>query len=773
MYHSPVPFDREDALKKAEKFLRLGRLDAAIAEYQRVVDEVPSDWKTLNALADLYLRANQPGRATALFVRIADHLAGEGFSARAEAFYKRILKVEPHHERALDALAGLAIRQGILVEAKTYLLALARTRQGRGDRRGAAEALLRVNTLDPADFGARREAARTAAQGGNQDLAGTELVSIAADLSADGRRAEAIEVLQEGITLVPEHRILRERLMEYAIAARTFQPLTALTGSAADCVALSDRLAGAGWAEGAALALEEASGREVDDPAMASRLFGHHLDRDNLESARRFARTMSDWIALSEACEQSGDLTAAEGAVEEALRLEPESREAWARAARLRSGLGDHAGALEHLAGLQHTDDPATHLMAVESGLRSGRHDEALRRLAALLDDGRVGDAEAGSFVTTLARSDPAAGWPAMELLIDRLVDSVNPTAASEYLRDFTDRHPHHVGSLMKLVEVSVDIGSEEELTDAQERLAEAYLAVGSGAEARVIAEDMVSRSPQDPRRQDCLRRALALVGEPDPDRAVKDFVGQAAALEESLDPTLLPAELTVAAVDVPDSAQAARRLFELGPAAVDLSDILKEALDQDEATGDAAGSDAREIDLTEVLKELRPATVRAGTGSQKGSKMSDKPERSKLDEVFRDFREEVSRQTAADEAEQHYKVALTYRDMGMLDDAVRELEQAARAPKLRFDAASILARLLRDRGDAPTAIEWFERAAEAPAPTPEAGRALLYELGQALESCGEVARALAVYLELQADAGEYGDLKARIERLSRVQAEG
>ena len=152
---------------------------------------------------------------------------------------------------------------------------------------------------------------------------------------------------------------------------------------------------------------------------------------------------------------------------------------------------------------------------------------------------------------------------------------------------------------------------------------------------------------------------------------------------------------------------------------------------------------------------------------------MSDKPERSNLDEVFRAFREEVSRQTAADEAEQHYKVALTYRDMGMLDDAVRELEQAARAPKLRFEAASILARLLRDRGDAPTAIEWFERAAEAPAPTPEAGRALLYELGQALESCGEVARALAVYLELQADAGEYGDLKARVERLSRVQAEG
>lgn len=146
---------------------------------------------------------------------------------------------------------------------------------------------------------------------------------------------------------------------------------------------------------------------------------------------------------------------------------------------------------------------------------------------------------------------------------------------------------------------------------------------------------------------------------------------------------------------------------------------------------------------------------------------MADNPDPSNLDDVFRDFREEVSRQSESDEADQRYKVALTYRDMGMIDDAVRELEQAARSPRLRFDASALLARLLRDRGEVAHAIDWFERAAEAPAPTPEAGRQLLYELGQALEMSGESARALAVYLELQADAGEYHDTAARVARLS------
>jgi tetratricopeptide (TPR) repeat protein len=151
---------------------------------------------------------------------------------------------------------------------------------------------------------------------------------------------------------------------------------------------------------------------------------------------------------------------------------------------------------------------------------------------------------------------------------------------------------------------------------------------------------------------------------------------------------------------------------------------------------------------------------------------MPDRPDPSNLDDVFRDFRDEVSRQSAVDQAEQHYKVALTYRDMGMIDDAVRELERAAKSPRLRFDASALLARLLRDRGDVASAVEWFERAAEAPAPTPEAGRQLLYELGQALEDSSETSRALAVYLELQADARDFRDVTARVDRLSRVQTE-
>src|SRR5206468_1006455 len=108
---------------------------------------------------------------TSLLAHIADILARDGFVPRAEAFYKRILKVSPANEHALARLADITSRQGILVEAKGHLLALARAQQARGDRRAATETLLRVGALDAGDVATRLEAARAAASGGDADLA--------------------------------------------------------------------------------------------------------------------------------------------------------------------------------------------------------------------------------------------------------------------------------------------------------------------------------------------------------------------------------------------------------------------------------------------------------------------------------------------------------------------------------------------------------------------------------------------------------------------------
>ena len=120
--------DREATLKKAEKLLRQGRLDGAIDEYLRLVEDYPRDWNAINALGDLYVRAGDADRAVAQFTRVADHLFGEGFLAKAGALYKKALKVRSDDEQTLSQLGEIAARQGLLADAKMHLRQLAERR---------------------------------------------------------------------------------------------------------------------------------------------------------------------------------------------------------------------------------------------------------------------------------------------------------------------------------------------------------------------------------------------------------------------------------------------------------------------------------------------------------------------------------------------------------------------------------------------------------------------------------------------------------------------
>ena len=158
--------------------------------------------------------------------------------------------------------------------------------------------------------------------------------------------------------------------------------------------------------------------------------------------------------------------------------------------------------------------------------------------------------------------------------------------------------------------------------------------------------------------------------------------------------------------------------------------------------------ADEVEIDLTTMLGDLE------------GRAEMTPPDPEDLDRAVDDFRSAVSSQDGSDEAAQHLKLARTYLEMGMSEEAIGALETAARSPRHRFEAAAMLARLHRDQKDLPRAIEWLERAAEAPAPGHggRPGAAVRPRVGA--RATGETARALAVFLELQADAGDYRDVR-------------
>ena len=158
-----MAIDREATLKQAEKCLRQGKLDGAIAEYVRLVEDQPRDWNSINALGDLYVRAGNTDRAVEQFNKVADYLFEEGFFPKAAALYKKTLKVHSVHEHTLERLGEIAAKQGLLADAKTYFRQLSEQRKFRGDQRGAAEALMRLGSMEEADADSQIAGARGAA----------------------------------------------------------------------------------------------------------------------------------------------------------------------------------------------------------------------------------------------------------------------------------------------------------------------------------------------------------------------------------------------------------------------------------------------------------------------------------------------------------------------------------------------------------------------------------------------------------------------------------
>ena len=637
-----MAFDRDAALKKAEKLVRQGRLDLAIAEYVRVVEDNPGDWSTANTLGELYAKAGQPNQAVEQYTRIAAHFAEDGFYPKAAALYKKILKLKPNDEPAQIELADISAKQGLLADAKSYLNTVASRRKARGDSRGSAEIVVRLGEIDPLDYDARLVSARMLEQMGDDENAGRRYRALYNDLLEKGRTADAIEMLKEFVRLNP------------------------------------------------------------------------------LESAAR--------ATLAKTALANGDVAAAREFLD------------------------------EHSAG----DDPSLLTALVEIDLKTGEVQHARQicdRLLAIDGSRRPAILEIGwSFLD----ASPDTAFVCVDAVVDSAVSAAAFDEAATALQEFGSRAPGQIPALLKLVEVCVDGGLESAMYEAQERLTDAYLAAHQGAEARAIAEDLVAREPWEPAHIDRFRRALVLMRVSDPDTLIAERLsGQAPfmAHDPFFDPPKEPAPDETPADQPTGQAEAA----------------------PDAAPDEAAADESLEVpDDAEEMREPSPPAIRvaaapphSGDEIDLTSVLDGAPAPKKdLDQVFSEIRQEASGDDQ-DFSAQHMTLARTYLEIGMFDEALASLQTAVRSPRQRFEAAAALGRLFRRRGEPATAIEWLERAAEAPAPNEDEGRELLYDLGVLLDESGETSRALAVFLELQSEAGDYRDVPTRIDRLARVQTGG
>jgi tetratricopeptide (TPR) repeat protein len=139
---------REELTLQAERCLRQGRADDAIALYRDLVQLEPVEWGLVRQLADLLERAGQREGAARQFSRWADHVCAEGFHAKAAALYKKVLKLDEADEHALWQLGEVSVALKLRADARVAFQRVADLRLRRGDVAGAAIAVERRDAVE-------------------------------------------------------------------------------------------------------------------------------------------------------------------------------------------------------------------------------------------------------------------------------------------------------------------------------------------------------------------------------------------------------------------------------------------------------------------------------------------------------------------------------------------------------------------------------------------------------------------------------------------------
>jgi len=144
------------------------------------------------------------------------------------------------------------------------------------------------------------------------------------------------------------------------------------------------------------------------------------------------------------------------------------------------------------------------------------------------------------------------------------------------------------------------------------------------------------------------------------------------------------------------------------------------------------------------------------------------------LADMFGELKHELEADVASadEDPETHYNLGVAFREMGLLDEAIGELQKVCQAidhghgfPQV-MQTYTWLAQCFLDKGVPEAAIRWYERALKLPQIDQETRTALHYELASSYETSGNKPLALSNFMEVYGSNIDYRDVAERIKAL-------
>ncbi|HSY24624.1 MAG TPA: tetratricopeptide repeat protein [Polyangiaceae bacterium] len=877
-----MAIDRERILVAAQKYVEKKRYDRAAIEYQKILQEDPSDARILLKLGDLQSKMEAYADAVATYDRVGKFYASQGFALKAIAVFKQIREIIARHVPALDEkyshitpkLAELYQQLGLTSDALAALDEVA-TRLQRQNRDGEAiDVFRRIVELDPTNPLPHLRLAEAYSRVKDIDAAILEFGTASGQLLKLGRRDDALKVIDRILVHKPDPahaRIAAELYLQRGSVPDGMQALAKLqlcfqaNPRDLDTLALLARAFTQIGQAGKAIEVQKEMARIARDtnrPDMFRELVARLVKlAPNDEGVRELAAAANGQAGPTAAnpTAQAGATNAlaaqtgqgagpskaavpAAPASQKALpaREESEEEEAYedvgdsdfetdeasSNDLALHGAHGQPAGAGRPDARAAAAAAPrADELVNVSKTLgeaaayrRARRHDDALRVLRngvraaprsvelhemyrdVLLDAGHTAEAVAQMIQVAELLVEALDGDGAARSLQDALALEPDNAIAARMLHDLGYELVEE-GAPLSVTADDPDAAFDTRARQSSynpdaplpsydlEEIGPEHVAVrsyGEGSERALAAAQPVAVDPgmdaiDDPFADaplpsfplDAHEAATSNAGHVVPERAShrRPSSGTPRGIPE-LESALEEADFFASRGLFDDARTILEEQLARLPNHPLIRDRLAELEMQERSVGVGSGTrpspaaasseDVAGRDAHDVIGSLglgAPAT--AARGPLPGEQVD-------VEEVFAKFKAGVAAQIGEGDAQSHYDLGVAYKEMALLDDAMREFDVAARDPKHECICHSMIGMIQIERGNLNEAINAYQRGLSAKDRTKDQEAALCYELGAAYEAKKLVKQALEYFTRAARLAPSFRDVQERIRRLQK-----
>lgn len=705
-------FDKTKAMRNAERYIAQGKIQSAIGEYKQVVANDPKDFGTMNMLGDLYTKNGEKKSAVICYTSVAEHYSKQGFAQKAIAIYNKISKIQPGSIEISAKLAELYKFKGSVNEARSHFNVVAEHYEREGRNIDALEIRRQIASLDPTDTAIQLNLAAAYLAENQPEQAAEEFYEAGLRFAKKSKHGDAIEAFDKALEITPcEPKLLA------AFVQSHFSLGTA--GVAAE------RLA------------------QIYSAAPHERDVLHLLVDCYLEA---------------------GNTTEAEKAIIGLIEKEPATYPKLVGLARAYLKIGDVESSGRVMA------------MASEHLLLAGEVDEfeSLLTELSVLDPEQLEGLRLRARLSAWQRDDAGMHQALVQLAtVARIKESVDDERFA--LSQLVMIAPHEVGYNARLKEINEQFGFDDAYAEGNQ-FDEQFLRSQAESEPKPEAE-LETFAPETPDLEE--HGPVVSDDSPYADFAIVD--GSAGGGQE----------LGASDVDTDtdtdtdtDNDRLMREVdsikFYIDSGYLELADkaigeLRIEFGDRPEISelaahieSQAVASDPEPEVATPAAEVPVPQTEVASNGNHVGHTSG-----FGIDDLRSELGiDEVDSTNDAD-YDTHYHTAVAYQEMGLLDEAIREFQDAVglvqpNDPTRRFfHCANLLGHCFMQKSMPKHALTWYQRALETPGLGDEEKQGIWYELALAYEAEGDLDSAGRYFEQVYAENIDFRDVSERVKNIA------